>query len=178
VVAGAVVLVHVAQAVRMATAPSPAFHHVVPIALSLEAMVAVVLLVVYPRRWPLARPRVATCPPETVRQAILERRLHLDPDLRLSDVAAALGTPPAAVSKAVNAREGMSFRVYVNRLRVAEARALLRAEREAHTSVEAIGLLCGFKSRSAFYTAFKREMGVTPAAYRAAHRCPETELRT
>nr|HRK63217.1 helix-turn-helix domain-containing protein [Terricaulis sp.] len=61
----------------------------------------------------------------------------------------------------------MTFPEYLQHARVEETKRLLRDPAETRTSVEAIGLLAGFGSRSAFYKAFGDRVGMSPAAYRA-----------
>lgn len=94
-------------------------------------------------------------------------RPHLDPHLSVARLAAAVGLAPRELSRVIGDSPDGSFYNFVNRFRVDEARQLLADPAEARTSVEAIGLMAGFRSRSTFYAAFKRETGVTPAQYRA-----------
>jgi AraC-like DNA-binding protein len=91
--------------------------------------------------------------------------------LTLSEAASAVGAAPARLASALRAERGLTFKEYLLRRRVQEAQRLLRDPAEARTSMEAIGLLAGFGSRSAFYTAFRGQLGVSPAAYRA-QTCP------
>lgn len=93
-------------------------------------------------------------------------------DLDAAEAAAAIGATPEALAKALASARGLSFKEYLLGMRVAEARRLLRDPAEARTSMEAIGLLAGFGSRSAFYKAFRDQTGVSPAVFRA-ETCPE-----
>ena len=97
---------------------------------------------------------------------MLREKPFLDAQLKLETLAQATGVPARELSKLINARTGASFSDYVNRHRVAEAARLLLEPDESTTSVEAIGLLVGFKARSTFYEAFRRINGCTPAEYR------------
>jgi AraC-like DNA-binding protein len=92
-------------------------------------------------------------------------------DISSAEVAAALEVAPDVLVKALTAERGLSFKEYMLRVRVAEAKRLLRDPSEARTSMEAIGLLAGFGSRSAFYKAFRDQTGASPAVYRA-ETCP------
>jgi AraC-like DNA-binding protein len=94
-------------------------------------------------------------------------------DLSLTETAASAGLAPKALSSALASERGLTFKEYLLRARVREAERLLRDPGEVRTSMEAIGLLAGFGSRSAFYKAFREQTGVSPAAYRA-EICPET----
>lgn len=95
------------------------------------------------------------------------------PDLTLAEVSAAAGVSHQAAAKALLSAHGVTFKEQLLRLRVREAKRLLRDPAEQRTSMEAIGLLAGFGSRSAFYKAFRDQTGVSPAVFRA-ESCPET----
>lgn len=94
-------------------------------------------------------------------------RPYLDPNLSAGRLAEAVGLAPRELSKVIGNSPDGSFYNFVNRFRVGEARRLLADPAEARTSIEAIGLMAGFRSRSTFYDAFKREAGVTPAQFRS-----------
>jgi AraC-like DNA-binding protein len=161
-------LVHLAQAIRTNAAAFGAFEDVVPL---LGGLVAVGLTVVVLLRAGLVR-RIQVSPARSddalVRRFELlldEERVFLDPGLSLSDAAVRLGVAPQRLSAALNVK-GAGFYERIARARIAEAQRLLRDPAEARTSIEAVALLSGFKSRSSFYEAFAKETGLTPAAYR------------
>lgn len=88
----------------------------------------------------------------------------LDPDLTLDQLARAARIKPRLVSEALNRGRGENFYTYVNQWRIAAARkSLLDAPTR---SVLDIALECGFNSKSAFNTAFKRITLATPSAWR------------
>jgi len=92
-------------------------------------------------------------------------RPYRNPDIRLSDLAAALGVPAHVLSGLLNREFGVSFPDFLNRYRAEEAaRLLLDPERRQYT-VLSIGLEVGFASKASFNRAFKRHMGVTPSEY-------------
>lgn len=93
-------------------------------------------------------------------------RAYLDPDLSLPRAAALLGITPARLSAHLNRERGVTFRTYVNSLRISESKRLLRSPQESRTSVEAIAMMSGFRSRSSFYTAFQAQVDTSPQAYR------------
>ncbi|MDH4047394.1 MAG: helix-turn-helix transcriptional regulator [Gammaproteobacteria bacterium] len=99
---------------------------------------------------------------------MLVEQPYLDIRLSLERLADGLDIPPRELSQVIGASPNGSFYNFVNRFRVDEARRLLCDPAEARTSVEAIGLMSGFRSRSTFYEAFRRETGMTPAQYRRA----------
>jgi AraC-like DNA-binding protein len=102
----------------------------------------------------------------TLEAYMRDEKPHLDPRLTLDKLATAVAMPPRELSQALGASKDENFYNFINRHRVSEARQLLVSPREARTSVEAIGLMSGFRSRSTFYEAFRREVQMTPAEFR------------
>ena len=74
----------------------------------------------------------------------------------------------SSISKLINGREGCNFSDYINKYRVSEAKKLLADKNFDPYTIVAIGLECGFNSKSTFYTAFKKFTGQTPTQYREA----------
>jgi AraC-like DNA-binding protein len=91
----------------------------------------------------------------------------------LAEAARVAAATPEAVAIALAGERGLTFKEYLTRVRIDEAKRLLVNPAEARTSMEAIGLLAGFGSRSAFYKAFHDQTGVSPAAFRAK-TCPKS----
>ncbi|MEX0645743.1 MAG: helix-turn-helix domain-containing protein, partial [Parvularculaceae bacterium] len=100
-------------------------------------------------------------------RAAIARRCT-EPGLTIATVAAEAGVAPSDIEAALMALRGETFRDAVRAARIAVAQRLLIDPLEARTSIEAIGLLAGFRSRSAFYDAFTRAIGATPAVFRRA----------
>jgi len=97
---------------------------------------------------------------------VLANQKYLDPYLSLESLAKDVGKSTSNLSKLMNTYAGSNFSDYINNYRVKEAKKLLAAKNfEAYTIV-AIGLECGFNSKSAFYSSFKKFTGLTPTAYR------------
>ena len=93
-------------------------------------------------------------------------RLHLDPGLTLPRVARRLGMPQTRLSQLLNDNNQTSFKHYLAKLRVIEAKTLLR--KTPPKPLEIVAEEAGFQSMSTFHSAFKKWEGITPAAYRAA----------
>ena len=91
----------------------------------------------------------------------------------LRDAAAIIGYDYAYISKFFKRRVGISFRQYVNELRIEEAKKLLA---EQSRSVEEIGTLCGFSSLRTFDREFKIKLGITPSEYKKTAKRNETVL--
>lgn len=107
-------------------------------------------------------------------QALAQKlRAHFDAhqlwqqdDLTLGDVSARLKVPRGALSKVINQTWSQSFYDFVNDYRIQAAAALLEDPSQDHISIDGIAVEVGFRSRSVFYTAFKKRKGMTPAAWR------------
>ncbi|WP_347280306.1 AraC family transcriptional regulator, partial [uncultured Phocaeicola sp.] len=72
------------------------------------------------------------------------------------------GTNTTYLSNVVNHYFKCNLKTLVNRCRVEYAKLLLRKEK--YTADELIKL-CGFTSRSVFYSAFTKEVGTVPSRY-------------
>jgi AraC-like DNA-binding protein len=97
---------------------------------------------------------------------ILENQKFLDPQLSLESLSEELGKSTSHLSKLMNAHAGSNFPDHINKYRVEEAKKLLANDDFDTYTIVAIGLECGFNSKSTFYTAFKKFTGQTPNQYR------------
>ncbi len=92
----------------------------------------------------------------------------LDPGLTLPKLAERVGCSVNHLSQVINAGFGESFFDYLGRYRIDRARRMLHdaSDRDA---VLKVAYSVGFNSNSAFYTAFKKHVGMTPAEFRRSH---------
>ena len=93
---------------------------------------------------------------------ISDSKPYLNDNFSLHDISRALNIPHVRVTNCFNKQLKVSFPVYRNKLRVDYATTLLAAGVYLNTSIEGIAAKSGFKSKSAFYLAFKAEYGLTP----------------
>ncbi|OEK04955.1 AraC family transcriptional regulator [Roseivirga misakiensis] len=93
-----------------------------------------------------------------------EQKAHHNPSLKLSDLANKLAVPPHYLSQYLNDNLNKNFSTLVNEYRIEDATQMIGEY--THLTLEAIGYECGFKSNSAFYNAFKKFKGITPAQYK------------
>ena len=169
----ALAVLHLAQAARLLWPGADALREIVPL-VGAAAFFAATCAVYFGGRIGALEPLVDAPSPadETALQLVaqLEAKLRAgllrEADLTLGRAAAALAAAPGEVSHAVLAVHGQSFAEYLQALRIEEAKRLLDDPAEARTSMEAIGLLVGFGSRSGFYKAFGDRVGMSPAAWR------------
>ena len=94
-------------------------------------------------------------------------RPHLDSRLTLDQLATALDVSRRELSRLISTMGAGNFYQFINHYRAQEAQRLLADPAEQRTSIEAIGLMAGFRARSTFYEAFRRATGKTPAQFRA-----------
>jgi AraC-like DNA-binding protein len=103
---------------------------------------------------------------EMIANYILSKQRFLDAKLSLEQLADELNMSTGHLSKLINKCSAYNFSDYINSLRVAQAKALLKDDDFDNYTIVAIGLECGFNSRSTFYTAFKKFTNQTPSEYR------------
>jgi len=99
---------------------------------------------------------------------MLEQQAYLRPDLTLPRLADAVGCSVNHLSQVINAGFEMSFFDYLNRHRIQYAKGLLENLNNSNGAILNIAFTVGFNSNSAFYAAFKKCVGQTPAQYRRA----------
>lgn len=87
------------------------------------------------------------------------QQLHLNPDLKISDVAEAVGINKNAVSACINAN-GSTFSQLVNDYRLEYAKKLLRQSPDM--KIATVALESGFANERSFFRAFKTATGTTP----------------
>ncbi len=103
---------------------------------------------------------------ERFEACIVDNKLYLNPSLSLEAVASALQMGTSTLSKVIHSKNS-SFSDYVNQLRVEEAKKILLDEDFSNYTIVAIGLECGFNSKSTFYTAFKKLTNKTPSQFKS-----------
>ncbi|WP_299867065.1 AraC family transcriptional regulator [uncultured Roseobacter sp.] len=98
-----------------------------------------------------------------IRSAMQNSLLYRDPNLSLWDLSKHIGVTSNYLSQTLNETIGTNFFDYVNRWRIEDA--VERIENSEET-VLAIAYDVGFNSKSSFYKAFKKHVGMTPSALR------------
>ena len=94
-------------------------------------------------------------------------RLFLDASLSLPKLARHISRSAYHISQTLNENLGVNFFDYVNRYRVNAAKEQLQ---NTDNTVLDIAMDVGFNAKSSFYTAFKKDTGITPNQYRKESR--------
>ncbi|CAM1344492.1 helix-turn-helix domain-containing protein [Tenacibaculum amylolyticum] len=103
---------------------------------------------------------------ENIDTFLIQNKEYKNQELTISDVAKAIQIPAVKVSKAVNHVTGLNFKNYINKLRVQKTLQLFEDDSYRNHTIEALGIEAGFKSKSTFYRAFKKEMKCSPMEYK------------
>ncbi|MCK4676761.1 MAG: tetratricopeptide repeat protein [Bacteroidales bacterium] len=91
---------------------------------------------------------------------------YLLSDVNFTDICKHMNTNRSYLSGAINNHYRINFTQLINRYRIKDARILLSDTKYDHISVEGIGEMVGFVSRSVFYKNFKTLTGITPSFFR------------
>jgi AraC-like DNA-binding protein/nuclear transport factor 2 (NTF2) superfamily protein len=97
---------------------------------------------------------------------MVSQKVYLRSNVTLPGLAEIVNCSSNHLSQVINSGFGMSFFDYLNRYRIEHAQQLLTARDIKGSSILNIAFTVGFNSNSAFYAAFKRCVGQTPAQFR------------
>lgn len=103
---------------------------------------------------------------DNIRNHIIKNKLYLDPLLGMETITSELGMSKSYFSKLINSYSQYNFSDFINSLRVEQAKKFLNNDEFNQYTIVAIGLECGFNSKSTFYSAFKKFTSETPTTYR------------
>ena len=103
---------------------------------------------------------------DRIHQLVVQKRLYLNPDLKIGDIAEALQASEKEVSKAINDVRDRRFTSYINDFRIELAKELLVSH--PHDSIKEITFKTGFSSQPQFQRKFKELTGLTPEQFRLA----------
>lgn len=101
-----------------------------------------------------------------IQRIISNNKAFLNQEYRLNDLAEKCNYSIHVVSQVINKNAGCSFSDYLNKHRIVEAKKMLISDKSEQFTILAIAYEVGFNSKTAFYTAFKKELGITPTEYR------------
>ncbi len=93
-------------------------------------------------------------------------RPWLDPELTIKDLADHLGISRHHITQVINENLHKNFFQWINNYRIEEVKKRLRDPRFQHLTIVALAYDCGFNSKSAFNSIFKKATGQTPSEFR------------
>lgn len=96
-----------------------------------------------------------------VKQYMEMERPYRNVNFRLSDLAKAVDSTPAAISLMLNQNMQTNFYDYINRYRLEDFKRKYRSANYSNLSTSALYEMCGFK-KTTFFAAFKKFEGCTP----------------
>lgn len=93
------------------------------------------------------------------------QKIHLDPNLKLGDIAKKINTNSKYLSQVVNNQTNNNLIHFVNLYRIEEAKRKIVSEEYQHLTTYGVAQTCGFKNKSTFYKVFKEITNMTPKDY-------------
>ncbi len=105
---------------------------------------------------------------QTLKEAMLQDQLFLNPKLGLEDVIAHTGIPQKTISHVLNQHLGKNFNQFVNEYRIEAVKDKLTDPEFEHLTITGIALESGFNSQATFQRTFKSLTGKSPGAFRQA----------
>lgn len=101
-----------------------------------------------------------------LKKYMIEERPFLNPSVTIQDISTAIQIPVRELSVLINHQLNQHFYDFVNTYRIENAMEILKDETKSKVTVLEILYEVGFNSKSSFNTAFKKQTGTTPTAYR------------
>lgn len=103
-------------------------------------------------------------------------RPYLNPEISLAGLAKHQDLSLHEISELINLGFGENFAQFINRYRVEESKKLLLSKKHSHLTMVGIAFEAGFNSKTAFNTAFKKNVGISPTEFQKQERSnPEFE---
>lgn len=99
-----------------------------------------------------------------IEELVAEKKMYLEPELTLQQIASALDEKERNISQAINTIQQRNLNDYINSLRIEHACQLLLANKEK--PVFEVMYESGFNTKGTFNSAFKKTIGKTPTQYR------------
>lgn len=103
---------------------------------------------------------------KNLNQKIHSEQVFLNPQLNLKTLAKEIGTNEKYLSQFINKNHNKNFSFFINEFRVEYAKKILLEEEYSNYTLEAIGSLSGFNSKTSFNSTFKKYTGETPSEYK------------
>lgn len=106
---------------------------------------------------------------ELIKGVMNKSKSYLNYKFTISELAMEVGIQPYAISNAINTVAKMNYNDFINSYRIKAFTEKVVSKEYQNYTIEAIANECGFKSKSTFFTAFKKQTGLTPNQYLKKH---------
>lgn len=97
--------------------------------------------------------------------SLRENQLYLNQELSLAELAQQIDTSDKKLSTLLNQNLRTNFYDYINSFRIATFKQGVLEGKLSNLSIVGLAFQCGFKSKSSFYRAFKKETGMSPSQF-------------
>ena len=145
------------------------------ILLGIVVLAAILLVIHWRRRKPTPAIPEPAAKPETYEEDVSQlmqrindvmesQKLYKNSELKLSDLAKAIGSNRRAVSDCINSQAGCSFNQYINTFRTEHAKRIIRQYPDRKLSD--IYVESGFANETSFFRTFKALTGMTPKEWK------------
>jgi AraC-like DNA-binding protein len=94
-----------------------------------------------------------------------QNQFYLNQNISLTELATLIGTTDKKLSTLLNQNLQTNFYDYINSFRIAAFKKGVTEGKLKHLSIVGLALQSGFKSKSSFYRAFKKETGMSPSQF-------------
>ncbi|MCP4439716.1 MAG: helix-turn-helix domain-containing protein [Aureispira sp.] len=98
-------------------------------------------------------------------ECMSKEKPFLQASLTLRQLAEMISIHPNNLSELLNEKMGENFSAYINHYRVEWFKEIAKLPENSHLSLLGLAYECGFNSKTAFNTFFKKETGMTPKRY-------------
>ena len=95
-----------------------------------------------------------------------KEKVFTNSNLNLKSLAKEIETNEKYLSQLINKKHNVNFSNFINNYRIEHSKKLLLDEQHSNYTIEAIGNLSGFNSKSGFNATFKRNTGITPTDFK------------
>ena len=102
---------------------------------------------------------------QQLKELMAERKLFLDENISLPQLAGIINIHPNYLSQVINERFQKNFYDFVNSFRVEEFKRIVSIEKNRNKTFYALALDCGFNSKASFNSSFKKLTGTTPSEF-------------
>lgn len=102
---------------------------------------------------------------DDIKRKIKAEKLFTNVNLSLKELAVTLELRDKELSRIINLCYGNNFFHFINSYRVNYFKELMKDPQNKNLSIVGLAMEAGFKSKSTFYTAFKKIEGKTPTSY-------------